>query len=259
MRMILLPIAILFACLPAWADTPAAPKFNLTILADDAMLLPLARIARLYASESKTPLTIVVKNANAVQQQIEQGLEAHVIITANISLIEQLAGQGLTDVSSRKAIARTQLALVTATSLDQQANVAKRISFASMLAATPTLPVYTNHAKSMEGALAAKLLDGQPFSVSLATRLETKTSHDDVMTSLREAPSLALILAAEAVGEADISVASLLSDAISPEVNYNVVVLGSELMSESKVFANYLSSRPARAVFTQFGYQPPTP
>jgi len=101
---------------------------NLTILADEGMLLPLAQISRLYAHESQTPLTIIRLDPETAQQQIEQGLEAHLVISANLPLITQLSTQGLTDVSSRKTIARTQLALVTANTLNQQANLAKRIS-----------------------------------------------------------------------------------------------------------------------------------
>lgn len=233
------------------------PKANLTILTDEAMLLPLAQIARAYASETQTPLTIVVKQADSAQQQIEQGLEAHLLITSNYPLIEQLTTQGLTDVSSRKAIARTQLALVTASDLGQQAGLAKRISFASILAATPNLPIYTHEATTIEGARASVLLTGFEFSDTLATRLATKSSHDEIITALRDGPSLGLILAAEAVAEPDIRVISLLPEELSPPVNYDAVVLGSELMAESTAFANYLSTRKTRAIFTQFGYQPP--
>lgn len=257
MRFILLSLLLTFYCLPAQAMEAMKPKANLTILTDEAMLLPLAQIARAYASETQTPLTIVVKQADTAQRQIEQGLEAHLIITANYALIEQLTTQGLTDVSSRKAIARTQLALVAANDLGQQAGLAKRISFASTLAATPDLPIYANDPTTIEGARANALVNGFEFSPALANRLEAKPSHDEVITALRDAPSLGLILAAEAVAEPDIRVINLLPDDISPPVTYDAVVLGSELMGESTAFANYLSTRKTRAIFTQFGYQPP--
>lgn len=232
---------------------------NLTILADEGMLLPLARISRLYAYESQTPLTIIRLDPETAQQQIEQGLEAHLVISANLPLITQLSTQGLTDVSSRKTIARTQLALVTANTLNQQANLAKRISFTSILAATPTLPVLAMNTESYDGRLVDGLREGKPFSASLASRLVLKSSDEDMLAALRETPSLGLMLAAHAVQEPDLTILSLLSDDISPAVQVDAVVLGSELMSESKAFANYLNSRSARGVFKQFGYQLPTP
>lgn len=258
MRAILISLLFVFFCLPAQALEAMKPKANLTILTDESMLLPLAQIARAYAKESQTPLTIVVKQADTTQRQIEQGLEAHVLISANYSLIDQLTNQGLTDVSSRKPIARTQLALVTTSDLGQQAGLAKRISFASIIAATPNLPIYVNAPATIEGERAMRLREGFEFSASLQARMEEKPSYDDVITALNDTPSLALMLAAQAVVEPDTRVVSLLPDDISPAVTYDVVVLGSELMGESSAFANYLSTRKTRAIFSQFGYQPPT-
>lgn len=232
---------------------------NLTILADEGMLLPLAQISRLYAHESQTPLTIIRLDPETAQQQIEQGLEAHIVVSTNLPLITLLSTQGLTDVSSRKTIARTQLALVTANALNQQANLAKRISFTSILAATSTLPVLAMSPETYEGKLVDTLREGKPFSENLVTRLMLKPSDEELLAALRETPSLGLMLAAHAVQEPDLTVLSLLSDDISPAIQYDAVVLGSELMGESKSFANYLNSRPARGVFKQFGYQLPTP
>lgn len=232
---------------------------NLTILADEGLLLPLAQISRLYAHENLTPLTIIRLDPETAQQQVEQGLEAHIVVSTNLPLISLLSTQGLTDVSSRKTIARTQLALVTANALPQQANLAKRISFTSILAATPDLSVIALDTQSYDGRLVESLREGKPFSASLAPRLILKPSNEDLLAALRETPSLGLMLAAHAVQEPDLTVLSLLSDDISPTVQVDAVVLGSELMEESKAFANYLSSRPARGVFKQFGYQLPTP
>jgi molybdate transport system substrate-binding protein len=259
MRFFLLSLMLALFYLPAQAMEPLEPKPNLTILSDDTLLLPLAQIARAYAIESQTPLTIVVKNAQSAQQQIEQGLEAHLLITADYTLIDQLSKQGVTDVQSRKTIARTQLALVTANDLGQQASVAKRISFASILAATANLPVYANSPDLIDGERAFQLLKGFEFSDNLRARLEPKASTEDVITALRDAPSLGLIFATQTVGEPQIRVVSLLPDEVSPPVNYDVVVLGSELTDEAKAFANYLGSRTARTIFARFGYQPPSP
>lgn len=256
MRRIFLLIVMLLS-LPAFAQPVArgVPKANLTLLADEQLLVPLARIARLYALESKTPLTVVVKNAGDAEQQIGQGLEAHGMITANAALLQRLAEQGLMDVSSRRPVARTQLALVTTSNLDQQADIAKRISFASILAATPRLPVFTSDATTLEGQLAAQLLKEQGFSAELAPRFSAKSSHEELLAALHDEPSLGLMLAAEAVADSDIRVLSLLPEEISPPVTFEVVVLASESMADTRAFANFLLSRQAQKIFSQLGYQ----
>ncbi|MFZ4540444.1 MAG: molybdate ABC transporter substrate-binding protein [Rickettsiales bacterium] len=252
-------IALFFIALPAFAQPApkAAAKANLTVLTDEAMLLPLARLARQYAVETKTPLTIVVKNTQDAEEQIEQGLEAHVIISANYPLISRLTEQGLTDVSSRRAIARTQLALVTASDLGKQASIARRISFASILAATPDWPVIAVDGSTMEGELVDKLLTNHEFSTMLATRMARRPNHEEVIASLRDEPSLGIILAASAVVEPDVRVVSLLTNDISAPVTFDAVVLGSESMADARAFTNYLFTRKAQLTLSHFGFQPP--
>lgn len=260
MRRFLLIAMLLATALPVQAEpVKMAPNNNLTILADEDMMLPLAQLARAYSLETKTPLTIVMKSADDAEAQIEQGLEAHIIITANVPLITRLTDQGLTDVSSRKPIARTQLALVSVGDLTKEANIAKRISFASMLYATNGMPVYMDAPTTIEGARAAKLLTSHDFSTVLAARTETKPSHDELIASLHDNPSLGIILAATTVTEPDVHVLSLLTDDVSPPVIFDSMVLGSEAMGDAKHFNDYLSSDKARVIFAHFGFQAPTP
>lgn len=260
MRPILALIATLALCLPAFAQPapkPATPT-NMTILADEAMLLPMARVARVYASKTKTPLTVVALNAKDAEHQIEQGIDAHIIVSADAPLIGRLAEQGMTDVNSRRAVARTQMALVTTSNLNKQADIAERISFASVLAATPSLPIFCNEPTSIDGARAIRLRNEGEFSTILSTRLAEKPNLEEVIASLRDEPSLALILAADAVAEPDIRVLSLLPESISAPVTFEMVVLGSESMKQSRAFSNFLMTKEAQAIFENFGYQPAT-
>ena len=260
MRPILAFIAAFALCLPAFAQPapkPATPS-NMTILADEAMLLPMARVARAYASKTKTPLTVVVLNAEQVEQQIMQGIDAHIVLSANASLVNRLSEQGMTDVSSRRTVARTQLALVTTSDLNKQADIAQRISFASVLAATPNLPIFCNEPASIDGARAIRLRNEGEFSTILATRLAEKPNLEELIASLRDEPSLALILAADAVAEPDIRVLSLLPESISAPVTFEVVVLGSESMKQARAFSNFLMTKEVQAIFENFGYQPAT-
>ena len=256
-RFLLIALVVSIALPAQAAPTRMVPNNNLTILADDDMMLPLAQLARAYSLETKTPLTIVMKSADDAEAQIEQGLEAHIIITANTTLINELTDQGLTDVSSRKPVARTQLALVTVSPLDKEANIAKRISFASMLYATAGMPVYMDAPETIEGARAAKLLKNHDFSGVLASRTETKPNHDELIASLHDGPSLGIILAATTVTDPDVHVVSLLADDVSPPVEFDSMVLGSEAMGDAKHFNDYLSTDRARAIFAHFGYQAP--
>jgi ABC-type molybdate transport system substrate-binding protein len=260
MRRILALVTALAISLPALAQhaPKATEPTNLTILADDTMLLPIARIARGYTKKTKTPITVVALNAAEAEHQIEQGIEAHLVITANAPLLERLSTQGLTDVSSRRVLARTQLALVTSGDLNKKVELAERISFASVLAATPTLPIFLNAPTTIEGGLAKKLSTEGEFATILAPRISEKPNREDIIASLHDEPSLALILATDAVAEPDIRVLSLLPETISAPVTFESVVLGSETMVQSRAFSSYLMGKEAQKILADFGYQPPT-
>ncbi len=257
MRRFALCILMLLTALPAFATEGgnAAPKANLTILTDESMLLPLARLSRSYAAATGTPLTVVLKNADDAERQIEQGLEAHSVISANRALMNRLSEQGLTDVTSRRTVARTPLALVTASPLSKQALVAKRISFASMLAATPGLPIFTSAPGTAEGDLAQALLNRQDFSEKLAPRIHTEATHEEVVEALRDSEGLGLMLAADASTERDLTVLALLPEEISPPLAYDALVLGGDSMEEAKAFVAFLSTARAQAIFAHFGFQ----
>lgn len=241
--------------LPLAASANSEPKANLTIIADEDMLLPLAQIARSYAMASNTPLTVVVKNADDAERQIEQGLEAHVIITANYPLLDRLINQGLTDVTSRRTVARTQLALVSASNFGRENRIAKRISFAAMINTTDNVPVYAIAPGTAEGDRAKQLMSGYEFSAALAPRIELKANREELIEALRDDESFGLILATDAADERDLTVLSLLPPEISPPVTYDATVLGSESMSEAKEFVNYLGTREADRIFAHFGFQ----
>ena len=258
-RFLLAIFLLLSAAHPVLAVDGQHPvqKANLTILADENMLLPLAQLARAYATETGTPLTIVLKNTKDAEDQIEQGLEAHLLITANYPLIERLAAQGLTDISSRRAVARTQLALVSAAGLSKPAQWAKRVSFAAMLYATPTLPVFAPSDANIDGERVKALLSGKEFSETLAARIKIEPAHEDVIEALRDNEGLGLFLAADAAAERDLNVIALLTDDVSPPVNYDALVLAGESMTEANQFINFLSAKKAQTILSHFGFQTP--
>lgn len=254
-------LSFVFSATALAADREAHPQLkpNLTILVDENLLLPTTLLARHYASLTNTPLTVVAKNITEAERQIEQGLEAHILLTANQSQIARLAGQGLMDVSSTRSFAGTQLALVATKEFDKKDVVAKRISFAALIAATPELPVFINEATTPEGARAAALLRGNGFSEALAARVQVKASRPEVLAAMRETSGLGLLLAADAIGQPDITVISVLSPELAPVVTYDAVVLASESMPDAREFTGFLQSRSARKIFSHFGLQPPSP
>lgn len=251
MRRLFLILALLLA-----GPAMAAPA-NLTVLADASLMLPLAQLSRDYAKETGTPLSIVVKNGDEAAQQIEQGLEAHLLLSANQKLIADLRNRGLVDVFSAKPFARTQLALVGSSDIMARTDFARHISLAAILYAQSDLPVYVTPVGTHEGTRAAALLESEAYGPLLKPRSIVLASREQVIARLHEAPGLALLLATDALNDPSLKVLHIFSDDSTQPVNYDAVVLASESMDETRAFITYLLSPGAQKIFAHFGFQPP--
>lgn len=252
----LIALCALLLPLSAVAEKPTALKPNLTILADDSLMLALSELARLYGREADTPLTIIRSEGSDPVRKIEQGFDAHILLSAEPTLVDQLAQRGLIDVFGTKRFARTQLALVAPLSMKQRLTFAKRISFAAILFARPNLPVYISTPTSPEGLRAQSLMEGREFSLELADRAKVLNSHEAVMDGLRSGDSFALMLAADAITEPDVTILNLLPENTSAPVEYDAVVLASESMEQARNFTQFLQSEAAQKILSHYGFQP---
>ncbi len=228
---------------------------NLTILTDEALILPLTELSRAYAQEAHTPLTVVVKSDSGVDRQVEQGLEAHLIISSDTALLDRLGEQGLTDVNSRQKVTAAALALIGTPAQRETLNAAERLSLAAMLHATRPATIFTTDLASPDGAQVAKLLMHDQLADLLSARLVRLPSVEEVLVSTHEADALALVLAPRVVQNDAYAVLRVLPEDVSPPVRFEGLVLASERMHEAGAFLRYLSSPPAQDIFRQFGYQ----
>ncbi len=233
-----------------------APSENLTVLADPSLMLVMAELARTYSSETGTPLTVIRTSTIDPAQQIEQGFEAHILLSPDPTLVERLAQRGQIDVFGTQAFASTQLALVAPYRMKSKLALAKRISFAALLFSQPELPIFINDSTTVGGLRAQALMAGREFSHELAERGVVKPSLADIVAAMAKEDSFALMLASSAVVEPDVTVLSLLPDTTSEPVRYDAVVLASEAMEQARGFTKFLRTAPAQAILKRYGFQP---
>lgn len=234
-----------------------APPANLTLLADTSLMLPLTQVARAYAIKTRTPLTVAVKDSENAAAEIEQGLEAHVLLTANQQLVTSLRNRGLTDVFSARPFLRTQLALVGSSDILARTDFARHISLAAILYSQPDLPVYVPPAATHEGTRAASLMEGKDYSEILSTRAITLSSREAVLRQLDKGPGFALLLATDALNDPSLKVLRIFPDEVAAPVNYEAVVLASESMDQTRDFIDFLLSKDGQTIFAQYGFQAP--
>lgn len=231
------------------------PANNLTVLANPSLMLVMAELARDYSTQTGTPLTVIRTSADPAQQ-IEQGFEAHILLSPDPTLVERLAQRGQIDVFGTQTFASTQLALVAPYRMKNRLALAKRISFAALLFSQPDLPIFVNDSTSTSGLRAQALMTGREFSHELATRAVVKPSLEDIIDALSTQDAFALMLASSAVTEPDVTILSLLPETTSEPVRYDAVVLASESMEQARGFTKFLRSPEAQAVLVRYGFQP---
>ena len=231
------------------------PADNLTVLADSSLMLVMAELARQYSTETGTPLTVIRTSVDPAEQ-IEQGFDAHILLSPDPTLVERLAQRGQIDVFGTQTFASTQLALVAPYRMKSRLALAKRISFAALLFSQPELPIFMNDPTTISGLRAQALMVGREFSHELATRASVKTSIADIVEAMAKEDSFALMLASNAVTEPDVTILSLLPEATSEPVRYDAVVLASESMEQARGFTKFLRGKDAQATLLRYGFQP---
>lgn len=246
-------IAVCCLALP-FSASAAAP--NLTILADGSLMQALAELARVYSTQTGTPLTVVRNDSADPARQLEQGYDAHILLSADPTLVERLAQRGLIDVFGTQTFASTQLALIAPERMQSKLAVVQRISFAAILFSQPELPIYVNDATTMGGLRAQALMEGREFSHDLTSRAQVKARADDIFAALKVKDGFALVLASTAVTEPDVAILSRLPASTSEPVRYDAVVLASESMEQAREFTKFLKSAPAQQILQHYGFQP---
>jgi molybdenum ABC transporter molybdate-binding protein len=248
---ILFSIAALLARPSMAAETPK----NLTVLTDVNLALPLTRIARDYARERGVTITVVITDGRDAAQQIGQGLDANLLITANQLLLESLTERGLIDAFNKHTVASTQLALAAPVDVARRSNLAKHISFTTILFAQPDLPLLVLPESTLEGAHTQTLLANPDYSDSLHSRVMEVDSRDAMIERLAKQSGFGLLFAADIAQEPSLKLLTLLPTNAVGIVHYQAVLIASEAMEASRELLRYLQSPMAQQVFAKAGFQ----
>lgn len=251
MRLLLLWLLLLTLARPTWASDVSQ---GVTLLADEDLLFPVTHIARDYATTHNTPVTIVRNPGGDVARAIAQGLEADAILTADAALLNQLAERGLSDVSSRRTIAQSPLALVGNRELSDSARLATRVSFEAILLASPSQPVIYVAADTPEGRMGAAAIEQPNLAPYLSTRAQALDTREEALDRLRDTNGLALMLAAPASRETDTQILALLPPEISPPLRYDFALLAGA-GETAKQLQNTFTSPQTLRILAHYGFQ----
>lgn len=226
---------------------------NLTVITDPSLLLPMQQLVRRYSTQHHISITLVSSEEKDPETLIGEGMEAHVLISADPELRETLELRGLIDVFAQNPLVRTELVLVRrkgdGNSLSGQWTLANLF-----LNEGNRLPVFLlDPAYYTEGSrsIAAMNANGVPVDSRIVIRRKR-----DLLQRVKDEDSAAVLLAPDALLDTSLTVVSVLPESQYDPVVFNAMVLASESMPEARTLVNYLGSEEALAIYRRYGFKP---
>lgn len=255
MRSLLQFMVMMLWCVPLAHANPRTEELtNLTVITDPALVLPLQQLVRHYGTKHHIAITVVSSEEKDPETLIGEGMEAHVLISADTDLTAQLQLRGLIDVFAQNPLVRTELAVVRrkgdANSLSGQWTLAN-IFFNQ----GNTLPIFIlNPANYIEGARSIAALNANEAPVDSRVTLGSK---HEMVDRLKNEDSAGLMLVTDALMDAKLSIVSVLPASNYDPIVFMALVLASESMPEARKLVKYLMSDDAEKVFAQYGFKSP--
>lgn len=255
MRLLLKSLVLMLCCAPIALATSTRTEelTNLTVITDPALVLPLQELVRDYSREENIAVTVVSSEEKDAGTLIGEGMEAHLLISADLELTADLQLRGLIDVFAQNPLVRTELAVVRrkgdANSLSGQWTLAN-IFFNE----GNTLPIFIlNPNNYIEGSRSIAALNANEAPIDSRETVGTKR---ELVERLKGQDSAGIMLVPDALIDPKLSIVSVLPDSNYDPIVFMALVTASEAMPQSRKLVKYLMSEDAAKIFAQYGFKP---
>jgi molybdate transport system substrate-binding protein len=252
MRNVIKSMLLMLWCAPM---AFAAPRelTNLTIITDPSLMLPIGELVRDYSTKHHVAVTLVSSEEKDPETLIGEGMEAHVLISADTELTKTLQLRGLVDVFIQNPLVRTDLTLVRRKidngSLSGQWTLANLF-----LNEGNAVPIFLlDPAHYMEGSRSIAVLNTN--EVALDSRIVINWKRE-LIARLKAEDSAGILLASDALIDPDLQVVSILPAAQYEPIVFSALTLASEAMPEARKLVKFLNSTRAEATFSHYGFKP---
>ena len=249
----MLKILMLMLCCAQTAWAAPRELTNITVITDPSLMLPLSELVRHYSTKHDVSVTLVSSEEKDPDTLVGEGMEAHVLISANQDLTATLQLRGLIDVFAQNPLVRTDLALVRRKA--GTSDFAGQWTMASLFYHDGNeMPVLILDPKQyIEGARSIAALNANDVSIDNRIVMDSKKA---MITQLKRENTIGIMLATDALQDPELSVVAILPAAQYDPVMFMALVLASESMPEARTLVKYLSGEDAQKVFTHYGFKP---
>lgn len=249
----LLKYIILVLCCTPFAHAAPRELSNLTIIADPSLILPLNALVRDYSIANHIAVTLVSSEEKDPETLIREGMEAHVLISADAGLTTQLQLRGLVDVFAKSPLVRTEL--VMARRKEDSSSLSGQWTLANLfLNQENTIPIFLLDPKHyMEGARSIAALNANEVSFNSRVVISRKQA---LIARLKQEESAGILLGPDVLLDPELIVVSVIPETQVEPIIFMALTLASESMSEARHLVKFLQSDAATARFAQYGFKP---
>ncbi len=247
---------VLFAAAALAATLPRAEApGQLRVMTDAALLPPLQRIIRDYAVANHQSVTLISTATKNPARLIEEGAEADLLISADPALRQTLEHRGQIDVFATPPIATAELAMVAKKGAFAANTLSESLSLAALLygEGAKTRIVILDPARSVLGAHSFAALRMQNIAPEQVTFVADAAS---LSAALMEPDTLGIMLAPEAIADANLELLTLLPDSPEVTMEFTALVIAGDGMDSARDFLKYLEESSAQKHLAHFGFTP---
>ncbi len=226
---------------------------DITILADTSLTVPLSLIVRQYVRATSVPITTAFANTKEQVDQIKQGGEADLFISAKPAWIASLQQQGLIDVYSRTSITGNRLELIAANPAPMQLEPEHLNRFFEKQDADYRF-IMADPEYLAEGTYTLEALRKMKLLREIEPHLTLMDNIGLIKDSVAKYAAFSVIFKTDAMLDpTTTSLLTLPGDSHSPVIYEAVVVVGDN-MDGAREFLKYLQSDAAKNTFKQYGF-----
>ncbi len=247
-------LAVLLPRSPLTADI--VPTGSVSILAEPSLTVPLTLLAREYSRQRGVPVTLSFASGPEHIEQIGEGAEANVFITAKPAWIRTLQQQGQIDVYSRTPVARNHMALI--------APPEGRIGKLSGGNLASLLPVNSEGFQfavgdpqyMSEGTFAFQAMNEMKLTMDVGPHISVFPSAGELIAAMLYHGAYGMIYATDAALNPSLVRIAEWPDSPSSPIVYQAVVIVGQNMDEGRAFVAWLGSDASRSIFSRYGFEP---
>ena len=229
---------------------------EITVLADPSLAVPMARLSRRYGELYNVAVSTSFNSSKNHVQQVKEGQEGNVFITAKPAWMKLMQQEGLIDVYSRTTVARNRLTIVAP--LARRTQVASLTELALLMAEEKHQdalfalgdPEYVSEGTYTLGTLSHYKISGdfEPHFSILKNSFQLKNT-------IANYDAYGAIFLTDALLYPDIARIETVDDSAHEAITYQAAVIVGERMDQASHFLNFLKNAEAQAIFKEYGFQ----